>query len=79
MMQVALMPLKLVSMKASCDTHSEKLLFFKKAPTVDLPRNNLRNKGGNISMRQIEYPTEHPSPLLPQSSVQKGWRIFSGT
>ena len=82
MMQVALMPLGLVSTKMSlisCSTHSEKLPFFQKAPTVDSRVLKIvRNKGGGVCTRQIEYLSKCPFPTFASKSCAKREAVFLG-
>ena len=84
-MQVALMPLGLVLTQAlliSCSTRLSKLLYFQKAAAVvtivDLAhiKDCKEQREGSICTRQIEYSSIGPSPLLPQSSVQKEGGYF---
>ena len=49
-------------------------------PTVNLPRNKdfEERQRGHMHEAKLNIPLNVPSPLLPQSSVQKGHGIFSG-
>ena len=82
MMQVASMPLGLVSTKTSLisrSTHSEKLPFFQKAPTVDsCVLKIVRNEGGGVCTRQIEYLSKCSFPTFASKSCAKREAVFSG-
>ena len=80
-MQVALVPLGLVSMQVlliSHSTHSAKLLFFQKAMPVIMIVNFACVQGyeewrkGAYARNRLNVRANAPSPLLSENSVQKG-------
>ena len=78
--QVASMPLSLVSTKAlliSHSTHSVKLSFFQKAPIVKLVCIKDCEEWGRgvYTQDKMNIQAKAPSPLLSQSSVQK-WEPY---
>ena len=84
-MQVALMPLNLVSTQApliSHSTRSTKLLFFQKPAAVvvivDLVciQDYEERREGVYAQDELSIQANTPSPLLPRSSVQNGRPYF---
>ena len=79
-MEVALMPLGIVWTQVpliSCSTCSVKLPFFQKAAAF-IVIVNLACRNGGRGICELNIRANTPSPLLPQSSVQKqkGGHIF---
>ena len=86
-MQIASVPLGLVSMQApliSRSTRSAKLPFFQKAAMVVVIVEFVRIQDydewreGAYVQDELNTRANTPSPLLSKSSVQKGGAVFSG-